>query len=348
MFKRFLSVFMARNKEFFRDRAAFGWNFIFPFFILLGFAAMFQKGGHTQYKIGVIFPENPQTVALQIPEPIQTQKLFNILEFGDREKAFHKLRHHKIDLIFESGRNPIRYWIGDNSPNGEVAESLLLKTLYGPATLSGISERQAIRGEQINYIDWLFPGILAMNMMFSALFGVGYTIVRYRKNGVLKRLKATPLGAFEYLSAQIVSRMFVLFFSGVILFAGCTAVFKFPCKGSYFDLAVVFALGGASIIALSLIIAARTNSEEFANGLLNMISWPMMFLSEVWFSIEGSPDWVRKAAEFFPLTHVTNSMRLIMLEGAGLSDLVYQIVTMSGMTIVFVFIGSVFFKWTSE
>ncbi len=61
-------------------------------------------------------------------------------------------------------------------------------------------------GLEIRYIDWMFPGILAMNMMFCALYGVGYTVVRYRKNGILKRLKAAPLTAFEYLSSEVLSQ----------------------------------------------------------------------------------------------------------------------------------------------
>jgi ABC-type multidrug transport system permease subunit len=50
----------------------------------------------------------------------------------------------------------------------------------------------------VRYVDWLLPGILGMNMMFSCLFGVGYVVVRYRKSGFLRRLSATPLTAFEF------------------------------------------------------------------------------------------------------------------------------------------------------
>ena len=90
-----------------------------------------------------------------------------------------------------------------------------------------------------------FPGILAMNMMFSALWGVGYIVVRYRKNGVLKRLKATPLTSFEYLAAQTLSRIFLLMFTLVVVWVGCDLVFSFTVEGSYFDLFIVFFLGGA-------------------------------------------------------------------------------------------------------
>ena len=131
-----------------------------------------------------------------------------------------------------------------------------------------------------------------MNMMFSALWGVGYVVVRYRKNGVLKRLKVTPLTAFEYLSAQALSRIFLLMFTLTVVWTGCDLIFSFTVLGSYFNLFLVFCLGSLSLTALGLVLASRGTSEEFTTGILNFISWPMMFLSEVWFSLEGAPDWV--------------------------------------------------------
>jgi ABC-type multidrug transport system permease subunit len=81
-------------------------------------------------------------------------------------------------------------------------------------------------------VDWVVPGILAMNMMFSCLFGVGYVIVRYRKNGFLKRLKATPLTPFEFLSAQMVSRLILIQTITVAVYAGCDYFIHFQMRGS--------------------------------------------------------------------------------------------------------------------
>ncbi len=187
-----------------------------------------------------------------------------------------------------------------------------------------------------------------MNMMFSGLFGVGYVIVRYRKTGALKRFKATPLTPFEYLTAQVVSRMFLLLFTNVIVYAGCAMLFKFRCQGSYLDLIFLFSLGSVSVISLGLVVAARVSSEEFASGVLNMITWPMMFLSEVWFSLEGLTDWVHTFSQFFPLIHVTEGMRQIMNEGASIGDLGFQIMVLSMMSLIFMLIGSILFKWTNE
>lgn len=337
---------MARNKEYYRDRAAFGWNFVFPFLIILGFAVIFQNKGQTEYKIGTIPSETPMKQIQGLPPEIENLKLTMMIEFDHRETGFAKLKHHKIDLLIEKGSHPLHYWINQSSPKGNIAEALLLRALDASEGHLSLVSRSSINGPRVNYINWLFPGIIAMSMMFSALYGVGYTIVRYRKNGVLKRLQATPLTAFEYLSAQVVSRLFLILSSNLILYTGCSAIFKFKCVGSYLDLILIFTLGSICIISMSLLVAARINSEELANAVLNMISWPMMFLSEVWFSLEGSGYWVKLISHFFPLSHITEAMRLIINEGAGLYDLRYHIIVLVGMSVVFMVVGSLSFKWT--
>jgi len=345
-FRRFYAIFIARNKEYYRDREAFGWNFVFPFLIILGFALMFQRGGQTPYKIGLIGAKGSESVCHEVEGRISGVDFFETVRLEQRSDGFEKLKRHRLDLLLECGHQPPKYWIIDSSPKGRIAEGLLLKALAATGELEKIGDRQTIQGEQAHYIDWLFPGIIAMNAMFSALFGVGYIVVRYRKQGVLKRFKATPLTPFEYLAAQVVSRLIVLLGTNFIVFTGCMWIFDFKCEGSYLDLILLFALGCASLISLSLIIAARSSSEEFANGVLNFIAWPMMFLSEVWFSLEGTPEWIRTLSQFFPLTHVTEGMRRIMNDGAGLGDLSQHLVVLVLMTVVFMTIGSALFKWT--
>jgi ABC-type multidrug transport system permease subunit len=181
--------------------------------------------------------------------------------------------------------------------------------------------------------------------MFSALFGVGFVIVRYRKNGMLKRLKATPITAFEYLSAQIASRMILIMVVTAFVFYGTHFFVDFVMNGSHLSLFLVFALGALSMISLGLIIAARITSEETAGGLLNLFSWPMMFFSGVWFSLEGAAPVMQNIAEIFPLTHVTAAARAIMIDGAGLLDISYHLIILTVQSAVFLFFGAWFFKW---
>jgi ABC-type multidrug transport system permease subunit len=86
-------------------------------------------------------------------------------------------------------------------------------------------------------------------------------------------------------------------------------------------------------------------SEEAANGLLNLISWPMMLLSGVWFSLEGSHPLVQNLALALPLTHMVDAARAVMIEGAGLQDVTFPLFALFLFTLCFVTIGSKSFRW---
>lgn len=345
-FKRLWAMFVARNYEFFRDRAAFGWNFLFPFLILAGFAIIFGGNQHKDFKVG-LFPcpsNDNQKVDTCVPESLQQIDQIKYVGFRDLAQGLEKLRHHKVDLLLENGTMPYRYWVNKTGPKGLIVEKMLVGVLASDAD-HYLQQQEVVSTRQIGYIDWLFPGIIGMNIMFSALHGVGFVVVRYRKSGVLKRLKATPLTAFEYLSAQMLSRLFVLAFSITILWIGCELTFDFKVEGSYLDLVVMFFIGCLSLTSLGLVVASRGTSEEFASGVLNFITWPMMFLSEVWFSLEGAPDWVITISRMFPLTHLLVGVRKIMNDGAALADVTPELLALVGFTLLFLSIGAVLFSW---
>ena len=344
--KRLWSILKARNREFFRDRSAFGWNFLFPFLLVAGFGIIFGGKTYSEYKIGV-FPCESEQVSIEqlnIPQRFKDMNYLKFIGFQNAGQGLEKLKHHRIDFLLKTGNGPYQYWVSDASPKGYVVEQMFKASLLPPGSTVN-AERKEIQGSTIRYIDWLFPGILAMNMMFSALWGVGYVVVRYRKNGVLKRLKVTPLTAFEYITAQAISRIFLLMFTLVIVWTGCDLIFSFTVQGSYLDLFIIFLLGSLSLTALGLMLASRGTSEEFTTGILNFISWPMMFLSEVWFSLEGAPQWVKASAKIFPLTHMLTAARKVMLDGAGLLDVGPQIIVLVLMTIGFLILGAALFSW---
>ena len=346
-FKRLWAIFKARNREFFRDRAAFGWNFLFPFLIILGFGVIFKGDYQSQFKVGV-FPIRHDVFVHRsmdnLPDSFAAFKSIAFVGFESQVQGMDKLKHHKIDLLIEAGTQPVRYWISDSSPTGAIVERLL-KAALAPPDAGNRFEKKDIQGIQIRYIDWLFPGVLGMNMMFSALYGVGWVVVRYRKNGVLKRLKATPLTAFEYLAAQLLSRIFQLMFTLAIVWVGCDWILDFRIYGSLLNLFIVFLAGSTCMTALGLVIASRGTSEEFANGILNFICWPMMFLSEVWFSIEGAPGWLKASAKIFPLTHLLTAARKVMNEGQGLLTVMPEMGILGAMTLTFLLVGAMLFSW---
>jgi len=76
-----------------------------------------------------------------------------------------------------------------------------------------------------------------------------------------------------------------------------------------------------------------------------MLTWPMMLLSGIWFSLEGSPKWVQWAAGIFPLTHLLQASRAIMLDGAGLPEIAPHLAYLVVTAVAFLAFGAWSFRW---
>jgi ABC-type multidrug transport system permease subunit len=332
--KAFLAMVKARTMEFVRDRGSFAWAFIFPILMIIGFAFAFSGNDNTLFKVGVLGPGDPSLGFLKTP---QTQFISYDASVG-RDVLMNKLRQHKIDaLIDTTGKT---YWINDQGKNHQMIDLLM-----GAEGGNGAYSRQTVTGAPIRYVDQLVPGVIAMNMMMGCLFGVGYVLVRYRKNGVLKRMKATPVSALSFVTAQGVSRFLIVFVTSLFVYEGTNIFLHFRMDGSYFDLILLTALGILSMIALGLALASRFKSEELAGGIINLITFPMMIFSGVFFSLEGTPELLQTSAQVLPLTHYIQAARAIMLEGAGLVQIAPDLLFLGVFTAACLGIAAWLFKW---
>jgi ABC-type multidrug transport system permease subunit len=172
--------------------------------------------------------------------------------------------------------------------------------------------------------------------------------VRYRKSGFLRRLSATPVTALEFGAAQILSRLALTVSVTTLVYAVLALLVPFRNNGSALLLLATAVLGATCMISLGFMVAARFASEELANGVINLVSWPMMLLSGVWFSLEGAPPWLRMAAETLPLTQMLQAARAIMLDGAGVLDVLPRLATLLAMTAVFLGIAAASFRWRAD
>ncbi|MBV8974330.1 MAG: ABC transporter permease [Sinobacteraceae bacterium] len=332
MIHRLLAVLHARNLEFLRDRSTLIFTLLLPVLLVIGMGFVFGGPERPLFKVGVIAPHIDPAA-----HPFLRERYVEFIPLPQAGQALEKVRHQQVDLLVDLTEPP-HYSVNTDSPKGYIVEQLLLAA--APA-----AHREPVSGAALRYVDWLFPGILGMNMMFSCLFGVGYVVLRYRKSGFLKRLYATPLSAFEFLSAQVLSRLGLILFVTVILYVGIGAIIGFHNAGSTLLLLLLACVGALSMIALGLTIAARFSSEELVGGLLNLLTWPMMLLSGIWFSLEGSPRWVQWVAHVFPLTHVLDAARAVMLDGAGLAQIAPQLLFLGATALAFLAFGAWSFRW---
>jgi ABC-type multidrug transport system permease subunit len=335
---RLWAMVWARSLEFLRDRSALAWNLLFPLLAVAGIAVIFAGPGQPLFKAAVI-ADAPLDAKLH---PFLGTPHVQFYAERDADAALAKVQRHRVDMLVDLRTPPGRYWINERSPKGVTLERILAGS-GGP-----VLQRQLASGASIRYVDWLVPGVLGMNMMLSCLFGLGYVIVRYRKSGYLKRLNATPVRAVEFIVAQLLSRLGLILLITVFVFVGCNFFLHFRMEGRYLDLLLITVLGAMSMLSLGLLVAARVTGEELAGGLLNLLSWPMMMLSGVFFSLDGAPAFLRSLSQVLPLTHLIEGARAIMLDGAGLAAIAPHLAMLAGMTAVFLLLGSLLFRWTQD
>ncbi len=348
MWHRILAVLAARNREFYRDSAGLTWNLLMPVMMIMAFAFIFSGEPKALFKVGVITAPaqaSGENRFLATPH-------IDFISVADAETAVTaavtKVQRHQLDLLLDL-RTGSAYWVNPDSANGDLVERLLLgayaQTNSADPNKASVPERRAAAGEALSYADWVLPGVLAMNVMFSSLWGVGWVVVRYRKNGVLRRLKATPLRPIEFLSAQVLSRLIVVLSTSTLVYLGASVILDFPMRGSYLALLLVYTAGALCMISLGLTVAARLRTEELADGLLNLMSWPMLLLSGVWFSMEGANPAAQGLSALMPLTHLVDAARDIMIDGAGVVDILPQLGLLLGLAALLLVVAARFFRW---
>lgn len=335
--KRLFAMVKARMLEVARDRLVLIWNLLFAPLLMVGMALVFSASPQTVAKVGVL-GEAPLSAETY---PFLGTPAVQFYRESTPEEGILKVERQSIDLLLDLRGQPARYWLNDDSAKGRLLEQLLM---------AGDSRAQAqpVSGEKLRYADWLVPGLLALNIMLSSLFAVGHVIVRYRKSGYLKRLKGTPLRAVEFVSAQMIACLILVVVITAAMFTACNAMLGLRMEGNYLNLLLVATLGSMSMIAMSLLVAARVASEELSGGLLNLIAWPMLVLSGVFFSLDGAPAVVQALAALLPLTHMLDAGRAVMLDGAGLLDIAPDLLALCVMTAVFLALGAWLFRWTSD
>jgi ABC-2 type transport system permease protein len=165
------------------------------------------------------------------------------------------------------------------------------------------------------YIDFVVPGLLGMNLMGSAMWGLGFSIVEARQKKLLKRLVASPMPRWQYLAAFLLSRLVMLVIEVVVFLGFARLVFGVPFRGSLWQLGFLCVLTSLAFSALGLLVASRAKTMEAVSGLMNLVMLPMWILSGVFFSASRFPAVIQPLVRALPLTAAIDALRGNMLQG---------------------------------
>jgi ABC-2 type transport system permease protein len=309
---------LTRFREFLREPEAVFWTFIFPILLATGLGIAFRSRPADTTHVGVLASAR---FAPAVRASLMATDASVSVDLLDDSASASALRAGTVALVVEPfGTDSVVYHFDAARPESRAARLVVDRALQRAAGRADpIPAHDALMSERgSRYIDFVLPGLLAMNLMGSSIWGIGFSIVDARRKRLLKRFVATPMSRAQYLGSFMLFRLALMVLEVSTLTAFGVFVFKVPWRGPLWVFAATCVLGSLMFGAIGLLIASRPRTIEGASGLMNVVMLPMWVGSGVFFASTNFPAAVQPVIQALPLTAVIDALRLNMLQGGGL------------------------------
>lgn len=360
--KLLTSLTTASIKMYFRNVSAVFFTLFIPVMLVVIFGFLSGGDGKGSIKVDLKNYSDSQ-LARSYVEGVKKVDVFKVKE-TDEATARDELGKGKIDLEVvvpkefgqagPQGPRPaeIKTYFNKAKPAngqtaslilGQIAASFNSQITHSPQVITLKSE--GVTTNNLGYIDFLLPGIMAMSIMQVGIFSVAFGFISYKTSGALRRLQATPTSPANFLAAQSITRLIIGFLQVGILLALGIWLFNMHLVGNIFTLLLVATLGTLMFLAFGFAVAGWARDENQAAPVANLVTFPMLFLSGTFFPRDNFPDYLRTITDYLPLTFVADAMRVISNEGAGLWTVRGDILGIVIWGIIGYFIANKLFSW---
>ncbi|MGH7492874.1 MAG: ABC transporter permease [bacterium] len=345
-------LMVAAFKMFVRQKEAIIWTILLPLFMIFLFSFVkFDGIGHVA--VGIVNSSQDTTLvsllrtipALSISQGPAEQELGS-LQKGDRAMVL------VIPAAFQpAARDSLLLYLNAGRPQEIQAGRLILQQALDELVLRQnhlarhVFITELVNSRNLTYIDFLLPGILAMSIMQSGVFGVAFGFVMLKKRGILRRLLVTPMKTSDFIFAQVSTRLLVLMTQVLIMVGAGVLFFHLHFVGSILSMIVVGLLGGVVFLSIGFALSGISKSEDQVAPFANIITLPMLMLSGVFFSRSNLPGFAHVITDFFPLTYLADGLRSIAIEGATLADVRPQLFGLAVWCVITLFIALKAFRW---
>ena len=329
---------LVRFKLVLREPEAIFWIFVFPILLALG--------------LGIAFRNRPPEVlpvaatSAQLTQALTAERGLKATEMSEAEGR-RALATGNILLLAVEGPGGVTFQYDAANPDARDSRLLADRAIQAAA---GRRDVVSIRNQFIHevgsrYIDFVVPGLLGMNLMGSAMWGLGFAIVEGRQKKLLKRMVASPMPRWQYLAAFLLSRLALLVIEVVVFLGFARLAFGVPFRGSLWELGLLCVLTSLVFSALGLLVASRARTMEAVSGLMNLVMLPMWILSGVFFSASRFPAIIQPLVQALPLTAAIDTMRGNMLQGTHLSAMLAPVAILLAWLVVPFAVSLRIFRW---
>ena len=345
--KIYLSFTIAASKMFFRRKSSIFWSLFFPVvtMLVLGNAGFI---GYSAPNVGLYLNGeiDDETV-----NKLKASNSINIRDYLSENEALTALEKGTLSALITLNNNSK---IIVTTREGDVAEQEVVENFVFKMMNENVGEIKNVSNEiaEMNYQGYkgfIVPGIAAMAIMQNGIFSVVFTLLSYKNQGVLKRLKAAPISPSHFIVGHLISRVTIIILQTfVLLLMGVFVLNVSIGQGNIFawiNILFLSFLGGILFLAIGLAISSLAPNEDSAPAIANLVTYPMLFLSGVFFPIDFLPKIIGYISNLLPLTHLAQGIRLSALYGNSSIMTIPQIgITFAWLALSF-FICPISFKW---
>jgi len=373
-FKQLWQLISALFREIIREPGVLFWGILFPILMSLGLGLAFTKKADVIRKVAIIslterslMGSDNSVVAGFLRDnceknisaasdswrwkyTIKDDKLGNsvFLFYSMKwDEAVVLLKRGTINVLLLGKTDSVEYHFDPMNPDAQLTY-LKLSTIVGKGAVQPVQSNSEIKPLTVTgtrYIDFLVPGLIAMGVMMSSMWGISYGIIEKRSKKLLRRLVATPMKKSHFLIALIAVRITMNFIESLVLFLFALFAFKMTIQGNISALILMFLAGNIAFAGIAVLVSSHTSNTEVGNGLINFVVFPMMVLSGIFFSYQNFPDWSLPVIRNLPLTMLTDGIRSIFNEGAGYHEVAIPIFILLAIGALFFSVGLKIFKW---
>jgi ABC-2 type transport system permease protein len=197
----------------------------------------------------------------------------------------------------------------------------------------------------LSQFDYTFSGLLSYTLMIMGIYTLSQQFPSEKKTGALRRIKATPFRPWQLIVSSALVYLILTVLSAALMIAVGVFAFNFQMRGDWVVLAVFSIISALAMIGFGSIVAGAARNGNQATMASQLIAFPMMFLSGVFFPRYIMPDWLQNLTWWIPLTPVGDGIRYITTEGAGLVDVAPQLGLIGAWGLIAYIVAFKVFRW---
>lgn len=358
----YLDFFRAFLQMLVRNRQALFWTFFFPVLLMLLLGVVFGRGYDVASRLAIV-QQDRGAVATALVGAFEQAGEVQVVMYDDVSAARRELEDDAVQGVlvlpeglqqrFADGGTIALEFYYDNSNLIAAGQTIGVTQAIVENVGAGVAqvslpltiEPLGVKTAGFDYLDFLVPGIVALAIMQTGIFGMAGIMSTYKEKGILRRLKATPLPLRSFMAANVSVRVLTGIVQMALILLIGALLFGVTINGSLLVVTVVAVIGAGAFVSLGFAIAGIAADTESAQAIMQVVQMPMMFLSGIFFPMDNAPSWIQPVVKIMPLTYLADAMREIIVDGAGLWAVRIDIAVLLATTAVFLVVGVRFFRW---